>query len=1053
MQKALFFLLAFFFLHPVIAQYEEKDFVHYTVREGLSENYITCLSQDEWGYMWIGTDIGLNRFDGHAFKNFFQGTKSLPLLSGTITKLKSFGTHQLGIVNRGGFQLVNTKDLSVKNYIIPDTTAFSVYRNAAWDAVELPGRSYAVTTASGFYVFDASGKLNFRHDAFQLKDIGHKRILYGRDILPVSNKEYLVFVNENGLGYYNTEKKVFHEISKEEKEQAGIRWADFYPLAPVKDRGIISHCQLNNDEFIFYHFSDKNMVYHNRALNKTVVSSISLPQVEFNWESKITLLNDSSFLMNAGYSGFYMFHINRENGKIIANEKKILAGHKIQILYIDKDKRLWAGTSKGLLQQKLAPPVLKSYAYPPLPSDSLTGGLSCAYRHKDKLYIGRYSLDKGLIIADAITKKTAKQIEFYGKKTAWNEIRSIQMYHPDTLWIGTNAGLLWFDTKTLHYGKLLDEKKYGSEISEINILAPANKDGYGWMCKILGGVVARYHIASRAFTFFTSKTQPALPFNTVKNIACDAYGDVWIGGHSLTRWNTQKQIFDTLISVYGGPNKYEDDILTLIADNSGSLWLHNALNGLLEYRIKEKRFVSYTMKDGLPSDVFYGFSPVINNYLWMAGHNQLTRFNTVTKKVFVYDYQDGLPDAKPSGRYLYYDSSTRSLYMFNEHTLTTMPIPEQKISDYSNDLMIEELTVNNSEHFFSPAAGIRLKPDQNNLLLQFGIIDFESGNNYQFAYKLSEKENWTELGGQRNINLTGLYPGNYTIWLKGTGKSGVQKIKQFSFVIAPPFWKTGWFLAAVCLLLVSLLYLLYRYRIRQIKQKANIDKQLSQAEMKALHAQMNPHFIFNSLNSIREMILMNENKEASHFLSKFAHLIRMTLDQSRQSFISLRNTIEYLTRYIEMEQIRNSYFTCRILAEEELDPDETVLPPMLIQPFVENAIWHGVTAKQKSININIDFKRSIGRVQQDAVSGQDNQLVCIIEDNGIGINQSFKNKKNSNELHHSVGIENIINRIRLLNEKYNFNCSVSIEDKDDLAGYTGTGTVVILRIPLEIKTA
>jgi len=247
------------------------------------------------------------------------------------------------------------------------------------------------------------------------------------------------------------------------------------------------------------------------------------------------------------------------------------------------------------------------------------------------------------------------------------------------------------------------------------------------------------------------------------------------------------------------------------------------------------------------------------------------------------------------------------------------------------------------------------------------------------------------------------------------------------------------------LLFVSIIYLIYGLRIGQIRQKANIDKQLSQAEMKAMHAQMNPHFIFNSLNSIREMILTNENKEASHFLSKFAHLIRMTLDQSGQSFITLRTTIEYLNRYVEMEQIRNSHFTCRILADEELDPDETVFPPMLIQPFVENAIWHGVTSTQKNININIDFKKSA------SLGRQTNQLVCIIEDNGIGINDSLKNKKNSPDKHHSVGIENVNNRIRLLNEKYNLQSSVTIEDKSKLPDYSGTGTIVTLRIPLEIK--
>ena len=1021
-------------MQGIYAQYEEKDFVRYTVKDGLSENYITSLVQDERGYLWIGTDIGLNRFDGHTFKNFYPGTKTLPLLSATITRLKSLGSHKLGIINRGGFQVLNTNDLTIKNYAITDTTAFSVYRNAAWDAVEMPDKSYAVTTASGFYIFHPSGEVKFRYDAHQLKDIGQKRILYGRDIFSLSREEYLVFVNGDGLAHYNAEKKIFQEIQKEE-----TKWIDFYPVTSPNYLGWSSRHQLSRDEFIFIQLAQNNIRYFNKALNQSTVSELGVPPTEFNWESKICFLNDSIFLVNGAYSGFYMFHFNRLTGKIRTNSKKLLADYKIQCLYIDKYKRLWAGTSKGLFQQKMIKPLIKSHSFPFSASDSITGGLSCAFRYKDKLYIGRFSLYKGFIVADPVTKKMIRSIEFFGKNNQWNEILTIQMYHPDTLWIGTNAGLLWFDTKTMNYGKLFQDNNSLPQLTGLNILAPAREDGYAWMCTLLKGVVARYHTPSRSFTVFTSGTRPVLPFDRVKSIVYDAYGDVWIGGHSLARWNSKNQYFDTLISAYSGPNKYEDNILAMSADNKGSIWLHNALNGLLEYRIKEKSFNYYSMKDGLPSDFLYGFSPLINDHLWITSHNQLTDFNTLTKTPTVLDYQDGLPEDKPSARQLYYDTTGEILYLFNGQSLSSISLPGTAIPDYSNELVIEELIVNNKDHFYYPASGLRMSPNQNNLSLHFGIIDFESGDSYQFAYKFNESDEWTDMNELRTINLTGLSPGHYTIWLRGKGKSGLQKETRFSFTIAFPFWKTTWFLVTCFLILLSIGYLLYRYRIRQIRQKANIDKQLSQAEMKALHAQMNPHFVFNSLNSIREMILTDQNQEASHFLSKFATLIRMTLDQSSQAFISLRNTIDYLTRYIEMEQIRNSHFTCRILADDELDPDETILPPMLIQPFVENAIWHGTTSHEKSINIQIDFKKD------------GNQLACVIEDSGIGINQSLKNKSKSDEKHHSFGIENIYNRIRLLNEKYNLRSSVTIEDKQDLHEKAGTGTIVTIRIPLEIK--
>ena len=141
-----------------------------------------------------------------------------------------------------------------------------------------------------------------------------------------------------------------------------------------------------------------------------------------------------------------------------------------------------------------------------------------------------------------------------------------------------------------------------------------------------------------------------------------------------------------------------------------------------------------------------------------------------------------------------------------------------------------------------------------------------------------------------------------------------------------------------------------------------------------------------------------------------------------------------------MEQIHNGHFTSRIQAGEELDADEIVLPPMLIQPFIENAIWHGTTSTRKNIHINIDFKK------------ENNKLICTIDDNGIGINQAMRNKKDSDNDHHSVGIANIKNRIKLLNEKYNLQSRVLIEDKSE--NNSGeSGTLVTIYLPLEIKEA
>ncbi|HJS54337.1 MAG TPA: histidine kinase, partial [Chitinophagaceae bacterium] len=306
---------------------------------------------------------------------------------------------------------------------------------------------------------------------------------------------------------------------------------------------------------------------------------------------------------------------------------------------------------------------------------------------------------------------------------------------------------------------------------------------------------------------------------------------------------------------------------------------------------------------------------------------------------------------------------------------------------------------------------------------------------YNFAYRLGKTHTWINLGKQRTITLANLSTGKHSLELKALARSGTEKIKEFNFTISPPFWKTTWFIALVIVAGLALLYIFYRIRISQIRQKSNIDRLLAKTEMKALHAQMNPHFIFNCLNSIREMILHNETNQASLYLSKFARLIRITLNQSSKPFVSLSDTIDYLERYIEMEKIRSDHFTYTIEIGEHLHPEEIMLPPMLIQPFIENAIWHGA-----STNVNMEIKINFQK--------KDNELVCIVEDNGIGIDESLR-KKQSTPNEPSVGIENIKQRIELLNEKYNLRSSLSIEDKSSLSGSKKTGTIVTLFLSIK----
>jgi sensor histidine kinase YesM len=221
--------------------------------------------------------------------------------------------------------------------------------------------------------------------------------------------------------------------------------------------------------------------------------------------------------------------------------------------------------------------------------------------------------------------------------------------------------------------------------------------------------------------------------------------------------------------------------------------------------------------------------------------------------------------------------------------------------------------------------------------------------------------------------------------------------------------------------------------LEEEKIKNELKISMLELETKVVKAQMNPHFIFNSLNSIKEMILEDEKQNASRYLSKFAQLIRTNLEHSKQTFITVKQGIDHLHQYLEMEKIRFDNFSYAIDVADELPTDEIQMAPMLIQPLVENAIWHGLHNKQGDKKLAIRFYRST------------TQLVCEIEDNGIGIHRSKENKSTMRPTHRSLGISNIHDRLKVLNEKYKMNCSLTITDRSELPGLHETGTLAVLR--------
>jgi two-component sensor histidine kinase len=512
--------------------------------------------------------------------------------------------------------------------------------------------------------------------------------------------------------------------------------------------------------------------------------------------------------------------------------------------------------------------------------------------------------------------------------------------------------------------------------------------------------------------------------------------NVWLAGDGFCRWNRAKKQIDTLIPFPTVTHSLFNFVRLIDCDKNNNLWLTSFDNEIIQYNIPGNKMYLRLPENSMIDGYAVTNSPIIDNNIWLGMLNGISAFNIKDYSIKQFNYSDGLPSAAVTSyrKGSYYDANDNLFYFgagqylisfTPDIRLSNKPLPKFSIEMAGINRVLSET--------------INLPYSQNDIELRFNSINFTDPEESRFAYRLlNEKDSsWRELD-TKNLVLGKLTAGNHYIQarLYSMNNRWPEQLKMINIVIRPPFWKTPWFILFVAISLLMGIYFLYRYRIRQINQRANLDKLLAQTEMKALHTQMNPHFIFNCLNSIKKMILDNENGNASRYLSKFAQLIRLTLNQSSKPFISLRNTIDYLHRYLEMEQIRNNRFTYTLETDDDLNPDDVYIPPMLIQPFIENSIWHGELPENEMLKISIRFLQ------------RNNELICVVEDNGIGIEASLKKKEDTIK-HESLGIANIRQRIQVLNEKYKLSSTLNIEDKSSSSLYDGTGTIVTLHLPLK----
>lgn len=349
------------------------------------------------------------------------------------------------------------------------------------------------------------------------------------------------------------------------------------------------------------------------------------------------------------------------------------------------------------------------------------------------------------------------------------------------------------------------------------------------------------------------------------------------------------------------------------------------------------------------------------------------------------------------------------------------------INDYKKHLssyppIIVSTLINNVEKQLNKSS---IPYYQNDIKIFFMTIDYNLNGHIQYRYQLNNQP-W-QYTQATELDLPNLPYGNYNIHFQALNGDNIwSESTSIQFEINKPFWQTLLFRLAILFVVTGLIYYYIRNYLNRFKEKTEIQNEIAKLQRSALQAQMNPHFIFNCLNSLQNFIMQNEKMEAMEYLNRFALLIRQNLNTSNQNLIRLDDEINMLELYLSLEKIRFQHkFDYQFSIEENISPSEVFIPPLLIQPYVENAILHGVS--QLSIRGLIEIR----------IIKNNNALIVTIADNGNGIDHQKLNNS-----HQSIGMSITQKRLEFINKNANENYTIHIDSSEN-------GTIITINIPIQ----
>lgn len=969
---------------PFFLKAQQYNFKNYSVENGLPFIQIFAMYQDSKGYLWSGGYGGLSKFNGKSFKSYSPKNGLANHYVNAVIE-DQFNLITVGTID--GLSVIDKVKGKISNYYVKDGLPSDFVTCFTLD----PRIGLWTGTNKGLCIWD--GKKVIQVPFF--KGIAISCLLYSKDegvfvgttqglykqhgdkfdlILDSINITCLTQCPVTSKLYVGTTNGL-HLLDLKTHTTATFHVSN----GLIEENVTTVACEKNGTIWIgaksgLISFDGKEFSYYNIGYDN---NSNHIRSLLFDFEGNLWIGTHSGLYKYRG-KGFTLY--DRQNG---------IGGAFIYQITKDKNQNLWFGTeSNG------------------------------AFKFNNG-YFKNYSVKEGILD---------------------NKVSAILPLEDGSIWFGTDKGISILKNDRFEHlttGSRFMQKPpincfYKDSKQRIWI---GGKNGVTSMEKIGGKYIPTYY---------------KLPTKAVDKdgyevwgIIEDNAGNIWVGTYLVGLYKLDKS---NQFKSYPLPNDAITSALEFCKDNYGNLYVAT-LNGVLMFNPEKRSYRMITEKDGLSSELVYAIGITKNNqYLW-AGTNQ--GINRIDIKKLQYGIIDLISYGKADGfsgvelnTHGIFEDTDSSVWFGTVNGLIKYSPKEFIENDNPTRTNIGSIKISYIDTFLQN--GSVLPYSLNNISFDVDGICLTNPEKVKYTYKLEglDKE-WSPHTESNNAKYDNLPPGKYTFKVKSCNNEGIWNVDPttFSFEVKPPFYKTWWFTVGLILLISGIIITVFRIRLRQIKQKQKIEfeqqVEISKAELKALRAQMNPHFVFNSLNSIQHYIINSKGEEAVKYLNKFAKLIRLILNNSEKTNVTINEDLDAVKLYLELERMRfDNKFSYEISIDEAIDPDYEEIPPMLIQPYLENAILHGINPKEGEGHISISVQLI-------------NQFIKIsITDDGIGRERSIALQGiRTKSPHKSLGMKITKDRVQILNTMHQSHLSVNVIDLYN-SQKQAIGTQVDIYIPV-----